>query len=163
VLKLTACAGPIRIFLKARALAKKNWSHPPDSNRRPGDYESETDRHTNREDPNNPNDFGILAIWSLGLFGSLGKHFSDRTRTTASCGIKFYENSISRVNPERVSMALSGHETRNVVDRRFSSKGRPSLTCFLCFGTSLSALFAFLLCKSAAEKTPASSVIGHSS
>jgi hypothetical protein len=49
------------------------WSHPPESNRRPTDYESKEGCHTNQEDPGISNDLGSLRTSSLGLFGSLGK------------------------------------------------------------------------------------------
>jgi hypothetical protein len=39
--------------------------------------------HANQENPNNPTITDILRVWSLGLFGSLGRQFSDRTRTMA--------------------------------------------------------------------------------
>src|SRR5262245_35183352 len=67
------------VFLFLVHLSNLN-SHPPESNRRPTDYESSDGRHKNQQDPSISNDFSNLGIWSLGLFGSLGK-FSDTVRT----------------------------------------------------------------------------------
>jgi hypothetical protein len=64
-----------------KLLRSRIWSHPPESNWRPTDYESTGGYNRNREDPSILRDFSALSTRSMGLFGSLGEQFSDRRRT----------------------------------------------------------------------------------
>ena len=54
-------------FLADKALSLRNWSDPPESNRRPTDYESRRTRNSNRADPIIPNEFGSLMLQSFGF------------------------------------------------------------------------------------------------
>jgi hypothetical protein len=55
-----------------------DWSHPPESNRRPTDYESRKRWDNNQEDPSNSNDFSNLLRDRWVCLGFLGR--SSRTK-----------------------------------------------------------------------------------
>lgn len=70
----------------------KNWSHPPESNRRPTDYEWQQGSNIIQRDPTIANNFRGLGFSSLWMLESVCTQFSDRTRTVQS-----YHKSASRL------------------------------------------------------------------
>jgi hypothetical protein len=59
----------------------KFWSHPPESNRRPADYETIHIRNSDREKPATPKHIGSLTHWaSVGML--VGTQVSDSSSRT---------------------------------------------------------------------------------